>query len=194
MTQSARPFTFLGGASRGGTYLLRMEVAAPLRVRFGRFRQGQPLALPAGSYLYVGSALAQKGHASLARRLLRHATRSGERPFHPIRAQMVRLFPQVGLADAPLRPPPAKKLHWHVDYLLDETAVSLTHVIILRRPQPLETAVAQMLLADTAVTTPIPGLGAQDHPHATHLVRVPGDAAWQEALPARLLTLLARSE
>ena len=48
----------------------RVRLAAPRAVVFGRFRGGQPIAVPAGDIFYVGSAL-----GGLAARLLRHATR-----------------------------------------------------------------------------------------------------------------------
>ncbi len=121
-----------GEQSQGGAYLLRMQVNAPLRVKFGRFQQGQPIAVPTGDYLYVGSAMAQKGATSLARRLLRHASRSDSQNPHLIRQQMLSVFLKIGLGSTPLHPPTGKKLRWHVDYLLNEEAVELTAVYIIR--------------------------------------------------------------
>jgi len=40
-----------------GTYLLWMDVAETITVSFGRFRNGELVAMPAGVYLYVGSAM-----------------------------------------------------------------------------------------------------------------------------------------
>lgn len=184
------PITLLGGSSRGGTYLLHVTVERPLTVTFGRFQQGWPIPVPAGRYLYVGSALADKGSASLARRMLRHATRTGERPFHPIRAAMLTTFPAIGLADAPLRPPAHKTLRWHVDYLLECADAALTHVTILRSPRRLEPAVARLLAADDVTTPLAAGLGAGDSRGETHLLRIDADSTWWQSLPMRLLTRL----
>ena len=65
------PITIGGDrACRGGVSVLHVRLAAPRAVVFGRFRGGQPIAVPAGDIFYVGSAL-----GGLAARLLRHATR-----------------------------------------------------------------------------------------------------------------------
>ncbi|MFZ1398734.1 MAG: DUF123 domain-containing protein [Candidatus Promineifilaceae bacterium] len=121
-----------GERSQGGVYILRMQVGAPLWVTFGRFQQGQPIEVPVGDYLYVGSALGQRGSGSLARRLLRHASRSDAANPQPIREQMLALFPQIGLGPTPLHPPTGKKLRWHVDFLLDESGVELKMVYLIR--------------------------------------------------------------
>ena len=62
----------IGEKGQAGTYLLRIHLAEDTEIRFGRFKKGKPISLPAGDYLYVGSALAEKGATSLARRLVRH--------------------------------------------------------------------------------------------------------------------------
>ena len=59
-----------------GVYLLEIALSQPLTLAFGRFQQGRRFTLPAGTYLYVGSALGQRGATTLAGRLLRHATRT----------------------------------------------------------------------------------------------------------------------
>ena len=137
----------LGEAGPGGAYVLRLAVAQPLAISFGRFAGGELIPIPAGAILYTGSALGQAGGAALARRLLRHATRSGAQPPHPIRTDIERAFAAAGAAEAALRPPRQKRLHWHVDYLLEETAVDLTHVLVVRSRQPLEARLADLLLA-----------------------------------------------
>lgn len=121
-----------GNQGRGGVYILRLHVAEPLAVQFGRFQNGRLIHIPTGEYLYVGSALAQKGAASLPRRLLRHASRADSQNPHPVRQAMLSLFPKIGLGPPLLLPPISKKLRWHVDYLLDEPIVALTAVFIIR--------------------------------------------------------------
>lgn len=139
---------------QGGVYLLRLRVAEPLAVRFGRFRGGAVVAVPAGEAVYVGSA-----RRALAPRLLRHASRANGGP-HPIRAQMLDEFAAVGLGA--LRVPAGKKLRWHVDYLVEETAVSLTHALLIRIAEPLEEPLAHWLAARPEIRPIAPGLGASD--------------------------------
>lgn len=89
-----------------GAYLLRIALPADLALAFGRFRRGSPISLPSGEYIYVGSAMGRHGWP-LAARLLRHATRSGDRPPHALRAALVAHFsatitdPATGLLPFP---------------------------------------------------------------------------------------------
>lgn len=72
----------IGKDSQAGTYVLRIRLKEDTELKFGRFKKGKLISLPAGDYTYVGSALSEKGATSLARRLVRHATRSGDKPPH----------------------------------------------------------------------------------------------------------------
>lgn len=172
----------------GGVYVLWLHVAAPLAVVFGRYRGGQAVAVPAGDYFYVGSAL-----SGLAGRLLRHATRSSVRspalqrdfgreeerakaldyepkaPPHAIRDELAAHLAETGL---PARPPAAKRLHWHIDYLLDEMDVELAGVWGWRTAEPLERALATWLTAQPGVVPLAAGLGASDDRGRTHLLRI----------------------
>ena len=152
----------------GGVYILWLHVAAPLAVVFGRFRGGQPIAVPAGDCLYVGSAL-----NGLGARLLRHATRRGDRPPQAIRDELAGRLVAAGL---PARPPAAKRLHWHVDYLLDEPDVALAGVWAWRTAAPLESALAAWLAAQPGITPLAAGLGASDDRGRTHLLQVAQDS------------------
>ena len=182
------PITIGGDrACRGGVYVLHVRLAAPRAVVFGRFRGSQPIALPAGDYFYVGSAL-----GGLAPRLLRHATRSAVRspalqrglgqkeerakaldyePGHTIRDELAARLADVGLA---ARPPAAKRLRWHIDYLLDEPDATLAGVWAWRTAAPLERALAAWLAAQPGVTPLAVGLGASDDRGRTHLLRLAG--------------------
>ena len=183
--------TTLGNTTvRSGSYLLHVRVKTAVSVSFGRFSSGEPVPVPAGMVVYIGSAMGQKGSGSLARRLLRHATRTRERPFHPIRRAMLTVFPSIGLADLPLHPPPTKTCHWHIDYLLDHEAVDLTHVMILRSRQRLEGDIARLLTADPATFVIRTGLGAGDAAGETHLLGVTAVSHWWQTLPDRLAPLL----
>ena len=170
--------TILGGEAQSGAYILRLRAAEPLALAFGRFRGGAPVSLPAGQYLYVGSAMGARGASSLARRLVRHATRSGERPAHPIRAEMIARFGAADLGRGDLRPRRGKRLFWHVDYLLDSLAVSLTHVLVVRAPVRLESALAGLVADRPYADTPVPGLGASDTRGSTHLFSVAPSPGW----------------
>lgn len=172
----------VGDESLGGTYVLRLGVGRVVAVQFGRFSGGQPITIPAGDCLYVGSAL-----RGLGARLLRHASRTDASRPQPIRAEMAQLLVAAGLIKGDgastgsaggVRPFPPKRLHWHIDYLLEKPEVELTHVIALRGSLRLETAVADWLVQDPATFVIAPGLGARDNPGSTHLLGIRADETW----------------
>ncbi len=183
---SASEICILGDQGQGGTYLLHIHLQTDISLAFGRFRGGKTFSLPAGAYLYVGSALNSRGATSLAPRLLRHATRSGARPPHPIRVALCETFQENGLGTVSLHPPQTKKLHWNVDHLLDQPDAELVGVYVIRHPARLEEALAQWLGADPYTSFIIPGLGANDVRGGTHVLFVTGDVAWWAALPGRI--------
>lgn len=174
-----------GDITGGGAYLLHARLMWPCTFVFGRYRCGLPVALTAGDYLYVGSALARCGCSTLARRLLRHATRTGGRPPHALRSRLLAEL-QSALGSPGLRPPPTKTLRWHIDYLLDGEGVELAAVYLLGDGAGVERAIAAHLAADLRVWAPAPGLGAGDDWGGTHLLGVQGDAAWWQGLLAWL--------
>lgn len=179
-----KPISIIGGESLSGTYLLRLRVEREIAVRFGRFRPAQPAVMvPAGDCLYVGSAM-----RGLGARLLRHAGRTDASTLQPIQAEMAEVLMAAGLVKG-TRPFPPKRLHWHIDYLLERPEVELTHVIALRSSLRLETAVADWLVQDPAVFIIAPGLGARDDPGRTHLLGVQAAEDWWQRLPHQLLLL-----
>ena len=208
-------FCCWGADAQGGVYILRLFVKELLWVQFGRFQQGRPIEVPSGEYVYVGSALGQKGSRSLARRLLRHASRSDAAKPQSIRQQMLALFPQIGLGPTPLRPPTGKKLRWHVDFLLEECVVELRGVYIVRvkkrnteghrggtelygeknksvksvaknSDRQLETAVSRHLLTLPQIIPLVPGLGSTDDPGGTHLLQVTAVPHWWQTFPGQI--------
>lgn len=186
-------FCCWGSQTQGGIYLLRLTVSQPIFVRFGRFQNGRPLTVAAGAYVYVGSALAAKGSTSLARRLLRHASRGDSANPHALRQKMGQLWPQIGLGPAPLLPPARKTLRWHIDFLLEERAVDLTAVYMIRETDAglkRETAVAHFLLTLPNVSPLAVGLGSSDDPGGTHLLRVAADPDWWADFPEQLTAFL----
>jgi Uri superfamily endonuclease len=133
--------------------------------------------LAAGDYAYVGSALSTKGAASLGLRLIRHATRSGDRPPHRIRSEMTTFFKTIGLIkeSPPERP---KRLHWNVDHLLDQMSAEIVNIFAIRSDKKLEAELGRFLVEDLHTIVFEKGLGANDVPGNTHLVRVEADEIW----------------
>ena len=186
---SSFPIYDFGVTGEGGAYLLRIHVTRPLAVVFGRFRDGAPIAVPAGDCIYVGSALGARGAGALRHRLLRHTARSGDKPSHVLHAALGEHFARSGAPGIPTSAP-KKTLRWHVDYLLDEEAAQISAVYILRCPRRLEEAIAALLLQDQRVFVIAPGLGASDARSASHLLGVRADSVWWDRLAEQLNALL----
>jgi Uri superfamily endonuclease len=176
----------IGGESRAGTYVLRIRLIEDTTLRFGRFKSGKLISLPAGEYAYVGSALSEKGSTSLARRLIRHATRSrGQRP-HRIREEMMRRFVECGLGNGNLLPKDGKALFWNIDFLLDLGSAEIVSLYVVRLPKRLESMLAKQLERDSHTQVIERGLGANDVPGNTHLLHVSAEEPWWESLPIQL--------
>jgi Uri superfamily endonuclease len=167
-----KPVILLGDETQRGTYILRIQLAGTLAQPFGRFMGGKIIPVPAGMYVYVGSALGERGATTLPRRLMRHATRSASRPPHHIRDTLLETFRAAGLGSDNLLPRSPKKLFWNIDHLLDQAAAEITHVIAIRYDRRLETIIAGMLEDDPETRILEKGLGANDTPGSTHLLRV----------------------
>lgn len=177
----------IDNASQAGTYVLRIRLKKDTTLQFGRFKKGKLISLPAGDYVYVGSALSEKGATSLARRLIRHATRSGNKPPHTIREEMITRFAECGLGPPDLLPKRSKTLHWNVDFLLDLQSAEIINILAIRSPERLENRIAKCLERDPRTEIIEPGLGANDAPGSTHLLRLRADnISW-----ASIMTLIA---
>ena len=168
----------IGDDSQAGTYILRIRLKEDTTLQFGRFKKGKLISLPAGDYTYVGSALSEKGATSLTRRLIRHATRSGDKPAHVIREKMMNQFVECGLGPQNILPKSGKKLFWNIDFLLDLQSAEIVNVIAIRSPERLEHTIAGLLEHDTDTRIIEKGLGANDAPGNTHLLRVKTDEMW----------------
>lgn len=179
----------IGDKSRAGTYVLRIRLREDTVLQFGRFKKGKLISLPAGDYAYVGSALSEKGATSLARRLVRHATRSGDKRPHRIRGVMIERFAECGLGDGNLLPKRGKTLFWNVDFLLDMEAAEIEGFSAIRSAERLEDRLAKELEQDSHTQVIERGLGANDVPGNTHLLRVQIDETWWESLPAKLANM-----
>src|SRR5205085_2699215 len=123
-----------------------------------------------GEYSYVGSAFGN-GYP-LPRRLVRHASGSGQKRAHPIRQTMLDAFAQLGPGTHNLLCRNGKPFGiYNVDHLLDESAVELIGAYAIRLPDPgtapfrreVEGSLGRMLMDDPATLIFEPGLGAQDY-------------------------------
>jgi len=183
-------FTTFGNISRAGSYLLFIDLRAPVRVSFGRFMGGMEFPLDRGCYLYVGSALGSgRGAFPLATRLLRHASRSGDRVPHSISGELLNHFRSMGFD--PGRKASAKRLHWHIDYLLDPPEAEISQIVMVTEPSRLEHRLAS-LVASIPGTSPVADrLGAQDASSGTHLFKVADPADLLERLKIAIPMILS---
>ena len=168
----------IGNDSQAGTYILRIRLGENTTLQFGRFKKGKLISLPAGDYTYVGSALSEKGSTSLARRLVRHATRSGDKSPHAIREKMINRFAECGLGPQNPLPKSGKTLFWNVDFLLDLQSAEVVNLIAIRSPERLEHTIAGLLEHDADTEIIEKGLGANDAPRSTHLLLTNADETW----------------
>lgn len=176
----------VGTGAWAGAYLLRIEVSTALCVRFGRFANGDAVALLPGAYLYIGSAQGKHG-VPLLNRVTRHLVRTPPRPPQPCWEEWSAFLAEQ---NASLQPPSPKRLHWHIDFLLDEPEAQVQQIILIPSPHPIERPLAQYIENLACTELPAVGLGASDHRGHTHLVRRPGTqaewAALLDDLPTRV--------
>ena len=183
----------IGGNLQAGTYVLRICLKEDTILQFGRFKGGKPISLPAGDYIYIGSALSEKGSTSLARRLIRHATRSGNKPPHAIREKMINQFAECGLGSGNLLPRHGKTLYWNVDFLLDLESAEIVNILAIRSPRRLENRIAKWLECDPHTEVIEPGLGANDAPGNTHLLRLRADGMGWISLTDNAMAVLGEN-
>ena len=180
----------IGNDSQAGTYILRIHLKENTTLKFGRFKKGKLISLPIGDYVYIGSALSEKGATSLARRLIRHATRSNHKPPHLILKKMINQFAEYGLGSGNLLPRQGKTLHWNVDFLLDLPTAELVNIFAIRSTERLENRLAKRLEQDPHTEIIEPGLGANDAPGNTHLLRTRADRIWWASLADKVKSVL----
>ena len=183
----------IGNDSQAGTYLLRIHLKENTTLKFGRFKKGKLISLPTGDYVYIGSALSEKGSTSLARRLIRHATRSGDKLPHPIRQKMTDQFAECGLGSGNLLPKQGKTLHWNVDFLLDLPSAEIVNIFAIRSTERLENRLAERLEQDPHTEIIERGLGANDALGNTHLLRIREDRMGWASLTAKVRAVLTEN-
>jgi Uri superfamily endonuclease len=187
-------FTIFGKNYREGSYLLLIDLHETAEISFGRFLGGRALPLDTGTYIYIGSALGARGSKSfpLANRLLRHASRSGSKPPHKIRQELLSCF--SGMEFRPGEKRGGKKLHWHIDYLLDLPEAEISHVIMVLSASRIEHHLAGLVSATAEASIVADRLGAQDASSGTHLFRITDPAILLEGLNTAIPKLLRERE
>ena len=174
--------SILGDDSQAGTYVLRIQLRKKTHLTFGGFKKGKLISLPAGHYTYIGSALSETGSTSLARRLVRHATRTSSKPHHNIREHMLNQFNACGLGPPNPLPKNGKKLFWNIDHLLDLEISEIINLIAIRSPIRLENAIGSYLENNKDTKIIEKGLGANDTPNNTYILHVVMDDMWWSSL------------
>jgi len=171
MVVSYKHMTVIGNDLPGGIYVLLITVLSDLNLVFGRSKKGKVIHLPRSDYLYTGSALGKKGSTCLARRLVRHASRTSGRKPHQIRPHMLEFFSNLQLAKGDLCPRKPKTLFWNIDHLLNCTEVEINRLVCLRIEAPLEAKIGKQLELRPDTNIIEKGLGANDIKGNTHLLQ-----------------------
>ncbi len=168
---SGSQFTIFGNKYTMGSYILFIRISSSFQLAFGRFQQSRLFSISEGDYLYIGSALGRTGNP-LARRLIRHASRSNGKQPHNIQAAIIKLFSNNDAARNGDVNATKKKLHWHIDYLLEHREAEITHIVILRHPEKLEHHLSEFLASLQETSLLAPRLGAQDTRNSSHILRI----------------------
>ena len=175
-----------------GVCVLRVSVEEPQNLMCGRFKRGKVISVPQGEHLYIGSAMNKKRSASLASRLVRHATRTGEKSPHKICPRMIAFFQQIQLGNNDLLPKSPKKAFWNIDYLLDILSVEISGLIAFRTNRKLEAKLGEFLENDSNTWILEKGLGASDIPGNAHFLSLTSQSdRWWLNLPNRLDAIIS---
>ena len=167
---SGSQFTIFGNKYTMGSYILIIRISSSFQLAFGRFQRSRMFSIPEGDYLYIGSALGKTGNP-LARRLIRHTSRSKGKLPHKIQATLIKQFSSDNAP--PLNcciDTTAKKLHWHIDYLLEHKESEISHIVIIRHPEKMEHNLSEFLASLPQTSILAPRLGAQDTRNSTHIL------------------------
>ncbi|MFX1497399.1 MAG: DUF123 domain-containing protein [Promethearchaeota archaeon] len=100
-----------------GSYLLIIFLEKERSIKIGSLGA---ILFSKGFYLYVGSAMGEKGSSTLLNRVKRHLSNSN-----------------------------SKRVHWHIDYLLADTFTKVTKVYLIPSITALECIIARDLLANS---------------------------------------------
>lgn len=100
-----------------GSYLLILSLKKERIIRIGSLGE---ILFSKGFYLYVGSAMGEKGPTTLLNRVKRHLSNSN-----------------------------SKKVHWHIDYLLADAFTKIIKLYLIPSITALECIIARDLLANS---------------------------------------------
>jgi Uri superfamily endonuclease len=168
-------------AAWSGAYLLHIELTRPACLQIGAYNGGQIVQLTRGHYAYVGSAMGRRAGLYVPKRLLRHATRTGEKPPHPCHAEMLAHFQELDLPGNRLRMSAEKRIFWNIDYVLDDVDTALVEAFYVRSEYRLENQFVHVLENRPDTSVPLPGLGAHDHPGHSHFFCLDdGHVTWRD--------------
>ena len=181
------PITMTGDRQPSGPYILRIRLHDACDVSFGCFNRSLPVNLASGDYVYIGSAMGQRGSSTLGNRLLRHARRTDKHQPQPIHSALAAHISSVGWPCPPAHNTRGKTVHWHIDYFLEQPEAELIQIFIICSSSRIESTLARRLVSDPATTAVAPGLGASDDHDSTHLLRVDADEDWWQNLPKRIV-------
>ena len=106
---------------------------------------------------------------------------------------MINRFSECGLGPRDLLPKHEKTLHWNIDFLLDLQSAELVNIFAIRSTERLENRIAKRLEQDPHTEIIERGLGANDAPGNTHLLRVREDRMWWVSLADKVRTVLEES-
>ena len=195
MVVNYKNMTVIGNGLPNGIYVLLIIVLSDLDLAFGRFKKGKVIHLPRSEYVYTGSAMGKNGATCLARRLVRHATRTSDRVPHQIRTNMLDFFSNLKLATGEFIPRTPKTLYWNIDHLLNRNAVEIKGLACLRTDEPLEAKIGKQLelRPDTNIIEKV--LGANDIKGNTHLLRfADSQKNWPSLIDSLVQTWSAHSD
>ena len=190
---SGSQFTIFGNKYTMGSYILFIRISSSFQLAFGRFQKSRLFSIPDGDYLYIGSALGKTGDP-LARRLIRHASRSNGKPPHKIQSEIIKLFSKNDAVKSCAFIASEKKLHWHIDYFLEHSEAEITHVLIMRHPEKQEHHQSEILASIRETSLVAPRLGAQDTRNSSHILRLTDQKKTLEQLGQFIPALTAKLE
>ncbi len=144
-----------------------IEIMKNIDVVIGKQNKGHPLKFPEGRYLYVGSATGTTS-TSLSQRLARHCIRRIGAP-QPVLKDLAEVIGKLGF---PFRIPRSKSLRWHVDYLLEDTRVTLTNIFFEMSQRGNEREWVDLLWNSDHVVPFGKGFGGSDDKGRTHLFQM----------------------
>ncbi|MDH5645715.1 MAG: DUF123 domain-containing protein [Candidatus Heimdallarchaeota archaeon] len=157
----------LGEKYSCGTYILKINIFQDKKVVFGRFDQGKEQYLTKGEYIYIGSALSNKGATSLGNRLQRHTLRSSHQP-HQINNELTSFFDELHINYT--KNPSPKKLRWNIDYLLELVESEINKILFIRSSTRYESIWSNYIENLTYISVLQRGLGASDSKNETHIL------------------------